>query len=59
MASPESLARFQREARVLSKLRHPNIVRLFTVGRVGERCYFTMDYVDGVPLSSLIQKSQN
>ena len=42
IASPEALARFQREMKVLGKLRHPNIVRLLGVGKVGDHVYFTM-----------------
>ncbi|MBI4574934.1 MAG: protein kinase [Planctomycetes bacterium] len=40
------------EFRVLASLEHPHLVRLHDFGRLeGEgRCYFTMDYVEGVDL---------
>ena len=46
--SEEALARFSREARVLSALAHPGIVRLYEVGRTPEgRPYYVMEFVDG------------
>jgi serine/threonine-protein kinase len=39
--------RFEREARVLAKLRHPHIVPVYTAGLLGARPYFVMDYVAG------------
>ena len=58
VASPETLARFQREAKVLGKLRHPNIVRLLSVGEESGRCYLTMDFIEGDTLSELIARSR-
>jgi serine/threonine-protein kinase len=37
--------RFRREASTAAKLRHPNIVKIFAVGRDGEAVYFAMDYL--------------
>ena len=51
VSSKEAYARFQREIKVIGKLRHANIVRLFTVGREKNRIYFTMDYIEGESLS--------
>ena len=48
--------RFQREARAIAKLRHPNIVRVFSVGREGEVNYFAMDLVRGSDLRVELQK---
>lgn len=42
--------RFAREARVLGKLRHPNIVTLYEHGESGGFFYLLMEYVDGVNL---------
>ena len=58
VASAESAARFQREIQVLSRLRHPNIIRLFAAGRHKNRLYFSMDYIEGKPLSRLIKEAE-
>lgn len=42
--------RFAREARVLGKLQHPNIVTLFEHGESGGFFYLLMEYIDGVNL---------
>ena len=57
-ATPEAFARFEREAEVIGKLRHPNIVRLYTVGQHRNRAFFTMDYIPGRPLSKLIEEAK-
>ncbi|MBN8457674.1 MAG: serine/threonine protein kinase [Verrucomicrobia bacterium] len=42
--------RFAREARVLGKLKHPNIVTLHEHGESGGYFYLMMEYIDGVNL---------
>lgn len=37
--------RFRREASTAAKLRHPNIVNIYAVGRDGDAVYFVMDYL--------------
>jgi predicted Ser/Thr protein kinase len=39
--------RFVREARVASRLRHPNIVPVHEYGEEGDRAYFVMDFIEG------------
>ena len=51
---PERLARFQREARAVAALNHPNIVVLHSVEEVDGTHFLTMELVDGAPLSELI-----
>lgn len=48
--------RFLEEARHLARLRHANIVSVHEVGHAGTEPYFTMDYVEGQPLSAIIAK---
>jgi len=50
----DEIFRFQREARAAARLRHPNIVSVHHVGVHEDEYYFTMDLVDGPPLSRLI-----
>ena len=44
--------RFQREAKILESLRHPNIVSLYEVGSVGKQTYLAMELLDGTSLSA-------
>lgn len=47
---PGFAERFQREARALAKLNHPNIITVFDFGRCDALFYFVMEYVDGTNL---------
>jgi formylglycine-generating enzyme required for sulfatase activity/tRNA A-37 threonylcarbamoyl transferase component Bud32 len=51
LASDDEKKRFLREAEASGKLQHPNIVRVYDVGEVEGNLYFTMDFVEGAPLS--------
>ena len=42
--------RFEREARMLEELKHPNIVSIYDFGRTDEFFWLTMELVDGVNL---------
>ncbi|MEQ1862624.1 MAG: serine/threonine-protein kinase [Chthoniobacteraceae bacterium] len=49
------VARFEREARAMGKLNHPNIVTVHDSGRTVEgRLFFVMEFVDGSTLADLI-----
>jgi len=50
-ASPEQLARFRGEAEAAAQLQHANIVQVYGVGDQNGLPYFTLEFVDGVPLS--------
>jgi len=61
LSSLEFLARFQREAKAVSKLKHPNIVSSFgaresAVGIEGGAHYYVMEYCDGEALERLIKR---
>jgi eukaryotic-like serine/threonine-protein kinase len=51
--------RFLREAKALASLSHPNIVPVFTAGEQSGSLFIAMEYVDGVPLSTLIRAVRN
>jgi len=51
-AQPEIRARFEREAKTVSSLNHPNICTLFDVGTEGETAYLVMELVEGETLSA-------
>ena len=52
---PAFVERFNREARVLARLSHPNIVGIHDFGTAGPYCYLTMELVDGVNLRQAMQ----
>jgi predicted Ser/Thr protein kinase len=54
-ARPSFVERFEREARVLAKLNHPNIVTLYDFGQAGGFCYLLMEFVDGVNLAQAMR----
>lgn len=55
---PNALARFGREARILERCAHPNLVRILDCGRADGRPYFAMELVQGRSLGDyLAQKS--
>ena len=45
--------RFNREARALARLSHPNIVAVHEFGQAGKISYFIMEFVDGTNLRQL------
>lgn len=47
--------RFETEAKITAKLRHPNIAEIHTVGEFGDLPYIEMELVDGWPLDRLLQ----
>ncbi|WP_457632771.1 protein kinase domain-containing protein [Oceanithermus desulfurans] len=47
--------RFHREAEVLQKLKHPNIVRVYDHGAFGDTHYIAMEFLDGEELDRLIE----
>lgn len=54
----EEIARFRREAQAAGRLTHPNIVGVFDYGETADLAYIVMEYVDGPPLKSLLDKNE-
>jgi serine/threonine protein kinase len=50
---PSFVERFNREARALAKLNHPNIVAVYEFGQVNGLPFFLMEFVDGLNLRQL------
>ena len=49
---PEALARFQKEARAIAALSHPNILAIHDFGTEGDRTYAVTELLDGETLRS-------
>ena len=47
---PAFTERFNREARAMARMNHPNIVTVYDFGQAGEVYWLLMEYVDGVNL---------
>ncbi|HEY9790726.1 MAG TPA: serine/threonine-protein kinase [Candidatus Obscuribacterales bacterium] len=59
LADREQVARFFREAKLMSTLNHPNIAKVYTLGvGIDGRPYFVLDYISGRPLSELIASGE-
>ncbi len=56
--SPELRERFAQEARTVARLRHPNIVAVYTAGEAGGLLYFVMEYVPGESLRERMTRQQ-
>lgn len=50
-----AVARFQREARAMAELNHPNIVSIRDIGEEDGQQFLVMEYVDGLDLKKYIQ----
>lgn len=57
LLTPDEVARFEQEVRVLGRLRHSNIVRIFDSHSDGEHFYYVMDYIPGLPLDEYVRQS--
>jgi tRNA A-37 threonylcarbamoyl transferase component Bud32 len=53
-AYPELVQRFHAEARAVNLIGHENIVSIFDLNAAPPRPYLIMEYLEGVPLSSMV-----
>lgn len=57
LGNPQTLERFQREARAAAKLRHPNIAAVYRLGRATDGTdYYTMEYCEGPTLQQEVEE---
>jgi serine/threonine-protein kinase len=55
-ARMRSVARFQREIRLIGRLDHPNIIRAYDADQIGSAFYFVMEYASGQTLGQLLER---
>jgi eukaryotic-like serine/threonine-protein kinase len=56
-ADPALVRRFTDEARAVNRIRHPNIIDIFSFGQLGDgRHYFVMEYLEGATLGARLEK---
>ena len=55
-SDPDARQRFDREARVISSLNHPNICTLYDVGHQNGTDFLVMEYLEGETLAERLQK---
>jgi serine/threonine-protein kinase len=56
LKDPERRARFEREARVLASLNHPNIAAIHGIEEAGERKFLVLEYVPGDTLAQRLAR---
>jgi serine/threonine protein kinase len=54
--NPQFVQMFLDEARVASRIRHPNVCRVFELGRIGKQYFIAMELLEGVTLARLISR---
>src|ERR1700761_3935374 len=54
--NPDAKQRFDREARTISSLNHPNICTLFDVGHQDGTDFLVMEYLEGETLADRLRK---
>jgi Tol biopolymer transport system component len=55
-ADHERLTRFEREARLLASLNHPNIASIYSIAREGERSALALEFVEGEDLGQRLSR---
>jgi serine/threonine-protein kinase len=55
-SNPSFVERFQREARIMARLDHPNILRCYGVGEDHGYHYFAMEFVEGGSMQNWLEK---
>lgn len=54
--TPEIVARFEREAKLLSTLKDDNVTRIFDYGKHGGLYFFVSEYIEGLSVKELLER---
>src|SRR5690349_1150450 len=55
-ADPDRLARFEREAKILAQISHPNVAAIYDVEEVGGARYLALEYIEGESLAERLSR---
>ena len=58
ISDPEFVKMFIDEARIASRISHPNVVQTIELGRFGKTHFMAMEYVDGESLTSVLRRTR-
>lgn len=53
---PDRISRFENECAMMAKVRHENVVSVYSAGRARKQFYIVMELVDGLDLETLISR---
>ena len=51
-----TLERFRNEVRIARRISHPNVCRVYDIGQAEVQAFFSMEYIDGEDLASLLRR---
>lgn len=51
------LAKFIKEAQIISKFQHPNIIAIYDIFRENNTAYYVMEYLEGESLSDMVKRT--
>src|SRR5215471_2394071 len=57
-ADPERLVRFNREARLLAAINHPNIATIHSIEESGGRTFLVLELIEGVTLADRLKRGR-
>lgn len=55
----EIIERFQREAKVVARMSHPNLIAIYDVGQVNQFYYMIQEFAEGKALSDLVHDNKH
>jgi serine/threonine-protein kinase len=55
---PEFVTMLLDEARITSRLNHPNVVQMLEVGQIKDECFLAMEFLDGQPFDRVLRRSR-
>ncbi len=58
LANTDLRRRFVREAKILARLSHPNIIHVIDAGTEGDWAYYVMEYVEGIDYKQILRDKE-